>query len=239
MMGVSPHQSRNDLLREITTGIAPEFDPDTLARMADGHAAEEAARVIVEGYLKAPLLPLTCLTDDEYLLASFDGINEEMRVGWEHKIWNEKLAAQIRAKTLDPFYYWQLEAQAAVGVLDYIIFTCSDGTREWMVHYKYVPVPGRREALLASWAQFDADLAEYVHQEVLPPVTAAPVMALPALSIRVSIENGLMVLTDNIEGFGADLKAFIARFPEKLTGHKLTDQEVVDRKAACKTDRKS
>lgn len=228
VMGASLYgTTRNDLMAEIKNGVIKEVDANTQALFAAGHAAEDAARKIVEGYLKNPLLPLTCLSDDEYLLASSDGINENIRVGWEHKLWNEKLAAQVRAKELDPFYYWQLEHQAIVGKLEYVIFTCSDGTKERAVHMKYVPVAGRAEALLAGWRQFDRDLANYQHVEALPPVTAAPVMALPALSIQV---RGEISLVDNLNVFGHELTAFIARIPEKPE----TDQQFADCKAACK-----
>jgi len=227
VMGASLYQSRNELLQELKTGIAREIDANTQALFDAGHAAEAEARKIVEGYLKAPLLPLTCLTDDNYLLASFDGINEGRRIGWECKLWNNELAARVRQKELDPHYYWQLEHQAIVGNLDYIIFTCSDGTPEKTVHLKYVPVSSRANALLAGWKQFDADLANYQHVEILPPVTATPVMQLPALSI---IVNGSISLTDNLKVFGEKLTAFIERLPKAPA----TDEEFAQADQAIK-----
>ena len=227
IMGANKYQTRNDLLRELATGYVAEIDANTQALFAAGHAAEAAMRPIVEGYLKAPLLPLTCITDDEYLLASFDGINETLRAGWEHKLLAAALMAAVKAKLLEPHYYWQCEQHAIVGDLDYVIFTCSDGTKENAAHMKYVPVPGRREQLLAAWRQFDADLVNYQHIEVIPAATAAPVMALPALSIQV---RGEISLVDNLKVFGEKLTAFIARIPEKPS----SDQEFADCKAACK-----
>jgi hypothetical protein len=229
VMGASLYgTTRNDLMAEIKNGVTKEIDANTQALFDAGHAAENEARKIVEGFLKASLLPLTCLSDDEYLLASFDGINEKIRVGFEHKLANEKLLAQIRAKELDPFYYWQLEHEALVGNLGYIVFMCSDGTKERAAYLKYVPVPGRAEQLLAGWKQFDADLAGYQYVEVLPAAAAAPTMALPALSIQV---NGSISLTDNLKVFGEKLTAFIAGLPEKPE----TDQEFADAEAAIKT----
>ena len=227
IMGANKYQTRNDLMAELKAGIAREVDANTQALFDAGHAAEDAARKIVEGHLKAPLLPITCTDDVGYLLASFDGINEEKKTGWEHKLWREDLAAQVRAKQLDPMYYWQLEQQILVGGLDMVIFTCSDGTPEKCVHMRYVPVAGRAEQLLAGWKQFERDLADYQHVEVLPPVTAAPTMALPALSIQV---QGSISLIDNLAVFGEGLKSFIALIPEKPE----TDQEFADCKEACK-----
>ena len=39
------------------------------------------------------------------------GIDRAKSLGFEHKLWNETLAAQVRAGELDPHYYWQLEQQ--------------------------------------------------------------------------------------------------------------------------------
>lgn len=235
MMGASLYgMTRNDLMAEIKSGVVKDIDANTQALFDAGHAAEDGARMIVEGHLHnqyghpVPLLPLTCITDDEYLLASFDGINEDFRVGFEHKLANEKLFAQIRAKSLDPFYYWQLEQLILVGNLEYIIFMCSDGTKERAAYLKYVPVPGRAEQLIAGWKQFEVDLAGYKHVEVIPAATAVPVMALPALSIQV---NGAITLTDNLKVFGERLEAFIAGIDKNPS----TDQAFADCEAAVKT----
>lgn len=235
MMGANLYgTTRNDLMAEIKNGIVREIDANTQALFDAGHAAEDSARKIVEGHLfkqcggPVPLLPLTCLTDDEYLLASFDGVNEDKRIGFEHKLANEKLFVQIRAKALDPFYYWQLEQLILVGNLEYIIFMCSNGTSDKAAYLKYVPVAGRAEQLIAGWKQFDRDLANYQHAEVIPAATAAPVMALPALSIQV---NGSISLVDNLKVFGEQLTAFI----EGLDKNPSTDQAFADAEAAIKT----
>ena len=235
MMGANLYgTTRNDLMAEIKNGVVKEIDANTQALFDAGHAAEDGARKIVEGHLRkqyghpVPLLPLTCLTDDEYLLASFDGINEDVRVGFEHKLANEKLFAQIKAKSLDPFYSWQLEQLCLVGNLEYIIFMCSNGTPDKAAYLKYVSVPGRAEQLLAGWKQFDADLADYRHVEVIPAATATPVMALPALSIQV---NGAITLTDNLKVFGEKLTAFI----QGLDKNPSTDQAFADAEQAIKT----
>ena len=232
MMGASKYMSRNDLLRQKATGITEEVNVETQVLFDAGHAAEAKMRSVVEGHLRkqhgelVPLLPLTGISG--HLLASFDGINEGKKTGWEHKLWNESLAAQVRTKDLPPMYYWQLEQQILVGGLDLVIFTCSDGTAEKCVHMAYRPVPSRAEQLLAGWKQFEADLADYQHVEVIPAATATPVMALPALSIQV---NGAITLTDNLKIFGEKLTAFIAGLDKNPS----TDQAFADAEAAIKT----
>ncbi len=228
MMGVSKYQTRNDLLRLKATGIAEDVDADKQALFDAGHKAEAAARLLVEVRLGAPLFPLVATDDNGYLLASFDGINDARTTGWEHKLWNEDLAAQVRAKELDPMYYWQLEQQIAVGGLKRVIFTVSDGTPERCVSMEYRAVAGRAQQLLAGWKQFEADLAAYQHVEVLPPAAATPTMQLPALSIQV---KGSITLIDNLKIFGERLGAFI----EGIDKNPSTDQAFADCEAAVKT----
>ena len=108
------------------------------------------------------------------------------------------------------------------------LFMVTDGTEEncetmWVKpHAKWI------DRIKAGWAMFHQDLDHYQPQEVLPPVTASPVMALPALSIQV---NGAITLTDNLKVFGEKLTAFIERLPAKPS----TDQEFADAEQAIKT----
>ena len=225
MMGANSYQSRNDLLRVMTSGIPNDVDAATQARYDAGHAAEAGIRPHIENRL-GKLLPAVSATDDEgYLTASFDGLAHP--TGWECKLWNEKIIAQIKAKELDPFYYWQLEQQILVGGLKRVIFTCTDGTPENCISMEYRSVPGRAERLLAGWKQFAFDLANYRAPEVIPVAVAVPVMALPALSIQV---KGEIALIDNLKVFGEGLQKFVEAIPKEPA----TDQEFADCKHACK-----
>ena len=225
MMGANSYQSRNDLLRVMASGIPNDVDAATQARYDAGHAAEAGIRPHIENRL-GKLLPAVSATDDEgYLTASFDGLAHP--TGWECKLWNEKIIAQIKAKELDPFYYWQLEQQILVGGLKRVIFTCTDGTPENCISMEYRSVPGRAERLLAGWKQFAFDLANYRAPEVIPVAVAVPVMALPALSIQV---KGEIALIDNLKVFGEGLQKFVEAIPKEPA----TDQEFADCKHACK-----
>ena len=53
MLGVSKYQTRADLIKRKATGLAEEIDAATQRRFDDGHAAEAAARSIVEGIIGA------------------------------------------------------------------------------------------------------------------------------------------------------------------------------------------
>jgi predicted phage-related endonuclease len=229
MMGASKRTTRTELLRMKSSGDERAFTEWQQANLLDkGHEAEAAARALVEASLGEELYPTTGAHEAGYLLASFDGVTMDGETGFEHKLWNEDLAAQVRAGELPPSHYWQLEQQILVGGLKRVIFVCSNGTPEKFVQMEYRPVPGRAQQLLAGWKQFDEDLKNYRHVEVLPRATPQPVMALPALSIRV---NGTISLVDNLDLFGKKLQAFI----EGIDKNPSDDQAFANAEAAVKT----
>ena len=95
-----------------------------------GHHTEECARPLVEKILGEPLSNMTGkIPADELnydLSASLDGINFDGDILFEHKMWNEGLASDVRNKELKPFYYWQLEQQLLVSGAKKVIFVTSD-----------------------------------------------------------------------------------------------------------------
>lgn len=228
MMGASRYQTRDQLLHQKHTGITQEVDGHTQKLFDRGHATEAAARILLEQDLGDELYPVTALDDDGRLLASFDGINLMGDTGFEHKLWSERLAQQVRAGDLEPHYYWQLEQQILVGGLERVIFVTSDGTRENWAQMEYRPAPGRAEQLLAGWKQFGADLAAYVPTAVhAAPVVAEPMESLPAVSVRL---DGRLAVVSNLPDFTTALRAFIARIPSAPE----TDQDFVNAESACK-----
>lgn len=233
VMSASKYQTRNDLLKQKATGIKEDVDAATQARFDAGHASEAAAREIAEDILCDGLSPVTIATDDEYLTASMDGLTFDGKIGWEHKLWNESLAAAVRAAAMGSGdmpeeYKIQMDQQILVGGLDYVLFMVSDGTRDKCVSMEYRSSPERAAKLLAAWKQFDADLAAYQHQEVIPTAVAAPQMQLPAVSIQV---NGSIALIDNLAVFGDALTAYVGKINQKPE----TDQDFADLDATVKT----
>ena len=130
MMGASKYQTRDEMLRQKATGIVPEVSQHQQAIFERGHATEAAARLILEEMTGEDFYPITAVSDDGTLLASVDGITLDDSQIFEHKLFNEKLAGQVRAGDLDPHYYFQLEQQLLVTGAKKVIFVCSDGTRE-------------------------------------------------------------------------------------------------------------
>lgn len=230
MMGVSKYRSRADLIRERATGIVPEVDAATQRLFDRGHAAEAAARQYVEARIGEDLFPviLARKVDGLPLSASLDGQTMDGDVIWEHKLFSESLAAQVLAGELEPHYYLQLEHQLLVSGAERVIFTTSDGTAENSESMEYRAVPGRAEALIAGWKQFQADVAAYVPEATPAPVVATPVEGFGALSLRVEGR----VLASNLDAFRADAEAFIARLPKPADLQ--DDQDFADAESAVK-----
>ena len=228
MMGASKYQSRDELLYQKATGIGREVTDAEQALFDRGHRAEAAARRIVEDMLGQDLYPVTAVSDeDDRLLASLDGCTIDEATLYEHKLWSEGLAAQVRARDLEPHYYWQLEQQLLVVGAEKVIFVCSDGTPEKFASMEYRPVPGRADALRAGWDQFAADLAAYV-----PPAAAAPTATgrtpenLPALHIEVTGH----VTASNLREYKEHALAVFAGINRNLA----TDQDFADAEQTVK-----
>lgn len=224
MMGASKYQTRSALLDKKKTGKADDVSPAKQELFDRGHAAEAAARPIIEKRIGEQLYPVVCTRDE--LLASLDGATMTGELIFEHKLWNAGLAAQVERGQLDPYYYWQIEQQLWVSGADSCLFVVSDGTAENMVSMTYYPVPGRIEQLLAGWAQFKLDLAEFVPSAPVAEVVGVTPESLPALRIEVSG----MVTASNLDAFKAYASAAFGAINTDLQ----TDQHFADAEKAVK-----
>lgn len=224
MMGASKYQTRNDLLALKKTGIVPEVTPQQQAIFDRGHATEEMARPLVEEMIGEELYPIVGTSGN--LLASMDGATMLGDTLFEHKLWNATLAAAVLAGELDPHYYWQLEQQLLVSGAERVIFVCSDGTRDNFVHMEYRPVAGRREQLVAGWAQFEEDLGAFEVKEAKVEVIGAAPDQLPALRIEVTG----MVTASNLDAFKAHALEVFSNINTELK----TDQDFADAEKTVK-----
>jgi len=224
MMGASKYQTRNDLLAIKKTGIVEEVTPQQQAIFDRGHATEELARPLVEEMLGEELYPIVGTSGN--LLASMDGATMLGDTLFEHKLWNQKVVAMIRAGELDPHYYWQLEQQLYVSGAERVIFVCSDGTRDNFEHMEYRPVAGRREQLVAGWAQFEEDLGSFEVKEAKVEVVGAAPDQLPALRIEVTG----MVTASNLDAFKSHALQVFSGINTDLK----TDQDFADAEKTVK-----
>lgn len=230
MLGLSKYKSRDQLLREKATGIAEDVDAAKQRLFDAGHAAEDAARPIVEAMIGEYLFPATgtLIVEGLPLLASFDGINMAEDTCWENKLYRADLAQDIEAGEIDNLYWPQLEQQLLVSGADRVYFTASDGTEEKTMGLWYVSVQSRRQRIIAGWKQFAEDLANYKPVEVIPAAVAAPTEGFGALVLQVEGR----VVACNIDAFRAGASAFLNRLPkpEELN----SDQDFANAESAAK-----
>jgi predicted phage-related endonuclease len=230
MKGVSLYKSYSDLVREKATGITEEISADKQRLFDKGHAAEDAARPIVEEMIGDSLYPMTATDDFGYLLASSDGATLPAKggIGYEHKLWNEKLAASVRDGIVPESHAWQLDHTIAVFHFDKMIFVVSDGTPEKFVSCEYRTTNERLASLMAGWKQFDDDVANYQPEviEAKPILVAKTIDTLPALMIEITGR----VTASNLVEFKGHATAVISSINTSLQ----TDQDFVDATKAAK-----
>jgi predicted phage-related endonuclease len=225
MMGASKQMKRTELLDAKKSGLDRDVSWWVQKYLFDkGHEFEALARPILEARIGEDLFPIVGTKDD--LLASLDGCTMLGETLFEHKMWNEQLAADVRAGDLDPHYYWQLEQQLLVSGAEKVIFVCSDGTEENFVSMEYAPVPGRAAKLVAGWKQFEADLAVHEFADAPSIVVGKAPDELPALRIELTG----MVTSSNLKLFEQSALAVIDSVKTTLE----TDQDFADAKKAVK-----
>lgn len=234
MMGASKYQTRDALLKLKATGIAKEVDAHTQRLFNKGHETEASIRPFIERILGDELYPVTGSIEIEglKLLGSFDGLTMMEDKGFEHKLWNEELAASVRAEDLHPHYYWQLEQLLLISGAEYMLFATSNGTGEQCVWMKYCPVAGRREELIAGWKQFAIDLANYVLQEAeAAKAIAEPAETLPAITYSTDFKSTGLELRSNIEAFKAAAQRLVEQSKKQLE----SDQDFANAEARIKS----
>lgn len=229
MMGVSKYTTRAELLRRKATGATEDVGAAKQALFDRGHAAEAAARPLIEAELGEDLFPVTATVevDGLRLLASLDGLTMAEDLVWECKLWNEELAADVRAGTLAPHYTVQLDQELLVSGAARCRFTVSDGTPERTVSCWYESSEEKFAALIAGWQQFARDVAAYVPPAPVEAVATPVVETLPAVAIRL---DGALAVQSNLPAFGVALRAFVERLPAKPS----TDAEFAMADAAVK-----
>jgi len=235
MLGVSSYVTRSELLRQKATGDVPEVDEATQRRFDKGHEYEAIARPWAEEIIGDTLYPvvLAADVDDLPLSASLDGLTMLENVAFEHKTLNEKLAAALDAGTIPDEYKPQMEQALLISGADKCLFMASDGNRDTMRHAWYESDTAVRAKVLAGWAQFNTDLANYVHVEPAPKAVAAPVLDLPAVSVQVT---GSITIADNFKAFETALTDFIGN---RLIREPKTDQDFADLDSQIKTLKKA
>lgn len=228
-LGVGKFTTRADLMRRKFTGVQPEYDQSTLAKFRAGHDAEAHARPLAEAQIEGELFPVTMSVEVAglQLLASLDGLTLDGSTAWETKLWNESLAADVRAGDLAEHYLIQMDMQLLVSGADRCLFTCTDGSADNYVSCWHKANPARFDALLSGLLQFKADLAAYVLPESTEP---APVGRAPDTLPALRIEVAGQVTASNLAEFKATALATIRGVNRTLS----TDADFADAEKAVK-----
>jgi len=231
MFGKSKYQTRTELLAQRKTGLAKEVDAHTQAIFNKGHEAEAKARLIAEEIIGEELSPTTYMIEVAglKLMASLDGITFDDSVIWEHKLWNESLAENVRNKTLDEHYTIQLDQELLASGATKCLFMVSDGTRDKCVSMWYETTGEKISELVEGWKQFKTDLADHVPSIKVEKVEAETIKALPVPSVVVRGEITASNLTEITPQFDTYL--------ESIKTELSTDQDFADAEANAKNCR--
>lgn len=231
MLGLSKKTSRTELLRMKSSGITKEFSAWVQENILDyGHEVEALARPIVEKQIGSKLYPV--VLSRGRTSASCDGLRMSGEKGWEHKQWNETLAAAVSAKELPDEFMAQPQQCLMVSGAESWIFTVSDGTEDRMVSMDILPDPVWFERIRAGWEQFNKDRENYQHVEIIEKPAADAILSLPALFVHAKGE----ITDDNMAEFGKALAASLATVRSTSL---VTDQDFSNAEAAAKLYRET
>lgn len=225
MLGLSSKVSRTELLHMKHTGTAKEFSDWVQVNILDhGHEVEAQARPLAEALIGTELYPVTCSAGP--LSASCDGLTMAEDVAFEHKQYNEALAASVAEGVLPDEYQPQCQQIMMVTKCEKVLFVVSDGTSERFVHMWVLPDADWQARISAGWDQFWADLAVYEPKHFAPKPAAEPIMQLPTLVIQIRGE----VATSNLPAFQKKAEAFIASIKTDL----LSDEDFANAEETIK-----
>lgn len=229
LMGVSPYMTRAQLIRKAATGIEQEIDAATQRRFDKGHQVEPHLRLIAEMELGDEFYPVTAVSDDGYLGASFDGVTLSGDVICEAKQFNAEKVESIRFGKIPPADYWQVVQQFAVNeAATTCLYVVGDGsqanTHILTIHRDAVEADIPK--LIAVWQQFDKDVAAYQPEQVVEAVSGEAPQSLPA--IRLELTG--MVTASNLPEFKEKALAVFQSINQDL----VTDQDFANAEEAVK-----
>jgi putative phage-type endonuclease len=233
MMGVSKYQTRQDLIKELATGISPEIDADTQTIFDNGHKYEAWARPHAEYLIGEELFPVTGV--EGKFSASFDGMTMEGTIIWEHKSMNLDLRAVDTIRDLGIMYKVQMEHQLLVSGAEKCLFMASkfspDGELLEQKHFWYSPDPVLRGQIIAGWGQLEKDILEYQHIEVIEAPKAEPIRDLPVVSVQVKGE----LTASNLN----EITPYFDRFLQDAIVDLITDDDFALAEAQAKKGREA
>lgn len=246
MLGASPYKSRDELIRELATGIVNDVDPGTQRRFDKGHQFEALARPIAEKIIGEELYPV-CGSEEfglaKPLAASYDGLTMLEDIAFEHKTLNAELREIMTRdgftpKDLPEHYRIQMDQQILVskGAIKKVLFMASKWSENGELieekHCWYTGDPVIANRIIDGWAQLEKDVTNYKPEQATPEIVAEAMLDLPAVSVQVS---GSIAIQTNLQLFGSRLTEFVRDLNTKPE----TDQDFANAEAAVKVLQKA
>ena len=182
--GNSAYVSRDQAVMRKVTGEQPEISDYQQKIFDKGHETEAKARAILEKEIGVELFTptLSRTVDGIDLSASMDGMDINCNFGFEHKMLNKNLVAMIQKGELSRGYTDQMDQQMLVSGVQYIIFVCSDGTKNNWHELTYTGNGEFIQTIPDHWKQFKSD-CDALDIEPANVIDEKPVKAgLPALN---------------------------------------------------------
>lgn len=230
IMGLSKKTTRSELLRLKATGEKKEFSKFVQENVIDqGHTNEALARPIAENIISDDLSAMVMSDTIDGLLfsASLDGITQDYDITFEHKTLNIMLADSLGAGVIPEEYLPQMEVGLMVSGASRCLFMVSkDGDRETARSQLYYPDSVLRKRIIAACKQFQIDLENYQHVEVVERPAAAVTIELPALFVHAKGE----ITDSNMVAYG---NALALRLAEVRAIQLVTDQDFSNAKQSA------
>jgi predicted phage-related endonuclease len=235
MLGESPYKSRDQLLKELATGITQEVGAATQHIFNEGHRFESEDRPRAEEFIGQELYPATVSVDlgEIKLSASLDGWTMCEEIIYEHKTKNKTIIEHAARNEIALVHRIQMEQQFICSGATKCLFTGSLGAADnEPVRIWYESDPALRERVIEGWKQLAIDLANYVMPEAeAPKAIAEPVATLPSISFKTEFAGNRLVLTSNLAQYKAAASKLVEQSKEVLA----TDQDFANAEARIKS----
>jgi predicted phage-related endonuclease len=225
MMGCSKYKTRDELMSQIKTGLSKEVDNATQKRF-------DAEKITGED-----LSPIVGV-DGKYS-ASFDGINFDRTVIFEHKTLNDELReAEDDAYYLPLMYRVQMEQQLMISGAEKCLFMASKWSQDAISgefslheekHWWYAPDLKLRKAIVAGWDRLEKDLETFVPTAIKEKINAEIVQSLPVPSVTVKGE----LVGCNVDQVKEVIETYLSNINTELK----TDQDFANAESNAKNCR--
>lgn len=158
VMGISPYQTREQLLLEKLHGTKEEISEDKKELFEKGHSIERALRTLLnrKGSCFEPHVLLS--SGSTKILASLDGFSRESKIILECKYVGKRNLQIINTVGLSEMHMFQVQAQLKVSEARHCLYIASDSER--IVEVEVLPDLAMQGMIMKEVELFYKDLEE-------------------------------------------------------------------------------